>query len=217
MNTLFCRHNRFTADCPICSKDTLLDPARPAAAPARRSAAPGRARRSPAAASGGRYSGPYAGAGPYEDDDGARYEVRLERVPGGLRLAEWAAGAIRRRAPTLPGADLARLFETAVERNVVAGRDLELLSAALSGRAGPAEAGFGASRGRAGDLEDELRVERGPGEGRVRVGRWTLRPGAGWSLHEAPTMMPAKRYAEALEAAVSAGVLAPATGGSARA
>jgi len=217
VNSLFCRHNRFTADCPICSKDTLLDSTRAAATPARRLAAPGRARRSPAAASGGRFMGPYAGVGPYEDEAGTRYEVRLERVPGGLRLAEWGGGAIRRRAPSLPAADVVALIEAAGERNVLGGRDLELLSAALAGPVGSAEAEFGASRGRAGDLQEELRVERRAGEERVRVGRWTLRPGAGWSLHEAPTMMPAKRYAEALEAAVRAGVVAPTTGGSAAA
>ena len=185
----------------------MLESTGPAATPARRTPQRSGARRA-APASGGRFTGPYAGVGPYEDEDGARYEVRLERVPGGLRLAEWGAGAIRRRAPSLPAADVVRLVEAAGAREVLAGRDLELLTAALAGAGEAVEGEFGASRGRAGDLPEELRVERGPGAGQVRVGRWTLRPGAGWSLHEAPTMMPAKRYAEALEAAVRAGVVA---------
>ena len=46
--------------------------------------------------------GPYAAAGPYEG--GA--EVRLERVPGGLRLARWQAGQIDRSAPELSAADV---------------------------------------------------------------------------------------------------------------
>ena len=184
--------------------------------PTRRAPARG-APRCAASSAGGRFTGPYAGVGPFEDEDGARYEVRLERVPGGLRLAEWGAGAIRRRAPSLPSADVVRLIEAAGAREVVAEADFELLSAALAGLGEAAEGEYGASRGRAGDLPEELRVERRPGAGQVRVGRWTLRPGAGWALHEAPTMMPARRYAEALEAAVRAGVIAPATGGSAAA
>jgi hypothetical protein len=51
-------------------------------------------------------------------------------------------------------------------------------------------------------------VER-TGEGRVRVGRWLFWPGRGWELQEAPPMFPAARYAEALRAAVAAGVIAP--------
>ena len=74
------------------------------------------------------------------------------------------------------------------------------------------EGDFGASAGRSGDMREELRVERAGGSGRVRVGRWTLRPGAGWLLHEAPTMLPAKRYAEALGQAVRAGVIDAAPG-----
>ncbi|MEJ7714495.1 MAG: hypothetical protein WKF40_01820 [Thermoleophilaceae bacterium] len=62
------------------------------------------------------------------------------------------------------------------------------------------------SRGRSGDFKDELRVE--PLEdGNVRVGRWVLRPAQGWQLQEASPMLPAKRYAEALGAAVKLGVL----------
>ena len=196
----------------------MLDSARSAGTPGRRAPARGASQRAgPRATSGGRFTGPYAGVGPFEDEDGVRYEVRLERVPGGLRLAEWGGGAIRRRAPSLPAAEVLRLVEAAGARDVVVAGDFELLSAALANRGQAVEGEFGASRGRAGDLQEELRIERRPGSGEVRVGRWTLRPGAGWSLHEAPTMMPAKRYAEALEAAVRAGVIAPGPGGSAAA
>ena len=43
-----------------------------------------------------RSRGPFVAAGPY---DGA--EIRLERVPGGLRLAAWRGGQIERAAPVL--------------------------------------------------------------------------------------------------------------------
>ena len=83
----FCRHNRFVAECPICSKGTVLDPNRRA----ERRPRPGSTRRPGAkrpvqSAAGTRVSrGPFAAAGPYEDGR----EVRLEKVPGGLRLAAW--------------------------------------------------------------------------------------------------------------------------------
>jgi hypothetical protein len=56
-------------------------------------------------------------------------------------------------------------------------------------------------------MQEELRVERLDGD-RLRIGRWILRPGAGWELQEAPVMLPAARYAEAIRAAAAAGVLA---------
>jgi hypothetical protein len=207
MNSLFCRHNRFTADCPICSKDTVLDTQR---RPARGQAARPRRGRATPAAGGARFTGPYASVGPYEDGDDARYEVRLERVPGGLRLAEWAGGALRRRAPALPPADVARLIGAAAERGVLGGRELQALEEALGAPRSDGDATFGASRGRSGDMSEELRVER-VGAAEVRIGRWTLRPGDGWLLHDAPIMLPAARYAEALGAAVRAGVLADAS------
>ena len=43
--------------------------------------------------------------------------------------------------------------------------------------------------------------------GRVRVGRWVLRPGSGWQLQEAPPMLPAARFAEALAGAAREGLL----------
>ena len=190
---LFCRHNRYTTDCPICSKDAL--PARPARRAPARSTVP-KARPTPKQAPGARkVSGLYAAAGPYEDLETSRYEVRLEKVPGGLRLAEWplATGELRRRAPVLEAGDLPGLVERAVERGVVSGRDAERLSQAVA-----AEGGSGASRGRAGDFWEELRVE--PLEaGRVRVARWIERPGAGWERQETPVMLPAARFAEAFE------------------
>jgi hypothetical protein len=183
----FCRHNRFEADCPICSKGTVLDSS---GAPARRSRS-----RPRAATRQGRpapeFKGPHASAGPYTDDDGS-YEVRLERVPGGLRLASWMAGSIRRAAPVLPAEDLPALLRRAAESGVLEDGS-ELLAA------GPVEAD-GASPGRAGELLEELRVEA-LDDGRVRVARWILRPGRGWELQEAPVMLPAARYAEAFQRA----------------
>jgi hypothetical protein len=211
VNSLFCRHNRFTADCPICSKGTVLDSERPRAArqprPASRDA---RGRRAPAPQrAAARYTGPYASAGPYEDESGNHYEVRLERVPGGVRLAEWAGGQIRRRAPVLSGSGLGGMLAAARERSLLGEPDIEALEAAVSGPPGTPVAGepsFGASRGRSGDMQEELRVE-GLENGELRVGRWILRPGAGWELQQAPVMLPAARYAEALRTAAARGVL----------
>ncbi|MEA2389037.1 MAG: hypothetical protein QOG41_1810, partial [Thermoleophilaceae bacterium] len=56
------------------------------------------------------------------------------------------------------------------------------------------------------DLQEELRVEA-VGDGSVRVARWVLRPGAGWELQDAPPMLPATRYAEALRGAARLGLL----------
>src|SRR5215218_3124186 len=114
LNSLFCRHNRFEADCPICSKGTVLDPSRPAR---RRSGGRTRGANKQAATTPA-YKGPHASAGPYTDDEGS-YEVRIERVPGGLRMASWMAGAIRRAAPVLRGDDLPGLFERAAQAGVL--------------------------------------------------------------------------------------------------
>lgn len=115
--------------------------------------------------------------------------MRIEKVPGGLRMASWMAGAIRRTAPVLRAEDLPGLFERAAEAGVV--------EAAL---VGAVPTGEGTSPGRAGDLREELRVEA-LGDGRVRVARWILRPNRGWELQEAPVMLPASRYAEAFQRA----------------
>jgi hypothetical protein len=199
VSSLFCRHNRFTADCPICSKGTVLDSGR---------AAGRRQRPKPAGGSGGRrgraddaparqFTGPHVTAGPYEREDGGRYEVRLERVPGGLRLAEWSDGRLERRAPELPAADLAALVAAAADGDLLPARDAEALAGAL--RTEPAAEGgtAAASAGRSGDMREELRVEPRDGD-RVRVGRWLLYPSRGWELQDAAPMLPAARYAEAL-------------------
>jgi hypothetical protein len=191
----FCRHNRLTAQCPICSKGTLLDPAaqRPARPPRRSSARRGAGRAQASAAS--RLSrGPFVSAGPYEGG----HEVRLERVPGGLRLAAWQAGQIARRAPVLPVRDLAPLLEEAAAENLLEPPALDAVAAARGE--------YGASPGRAGELRDELRVERLDGD-RIRIARWILRPNAGWELQEAPVMLPPKRFVEALAAAARNGVI----------
>ena len=142
--SLFCRHNRYTTDCPICSKEALpAQPARPA--PAREATASKGKKKAPAGAR--KVSGQYGAAGPYEDLEVSRYEVRLERVPGGLRLAEWvlATGELRRRAPVLEAADLPGLVERAIEKGVVADAEAEKLADAVA-----AEQGSGVSRGRSG-------------------------------------------------------------------
>ena len=220
--SLFCRHNRFTADCPICSRGTVLDSAG-RAAEGGREAAQGDGRRreaSPARSPGaGRKrsargaitfrGGPSASAGPYERD-GEAYEVRLERVPGGLRLAEWSAGQLRPAAPVLAAADVARLIADAAGAQALEPAEHDELTRALAeageetAEAGsvapPPETGssaHGASPGRSGELRDELRVER-LDEGRLRIARWVFRPGTGWDLLDAPTMLAARRYAEAL-------------------
>jgi hypothetical protein len=219
MTSLFCRHNRFTADCPICSKGTVLDPERSASRSrsSGSSSGGGTARRSgssrPAAASKGArvVTGPYVTAGPYESDEGgARYDVRLERVPGGVRLASWSLGQLQRGAPVLDAADVPGMVESARERALLSERDLKALEAALDTEPAVAEGAeateFGASPGRSGDLRDELRVEP-IGDGRLRIARWIMRPNFGWELQDAPVMLPAVRYAEALRAAARFGLL----------
>ena len=200
--SLFCRHNRFLSDCPICSKGTVLDSTRKPERRPRPAPAGGKRRRGNSAPPPS-YKGPFATAGPYEDDE-SHYEVRLERVPGGLRLAGWTAGSIRRRAPVLALGDLEGLVRQAAEREVL---EPEQADEALSGP-NEAEGDAGRSPGRAGDLRDELRVERLEDD-RVRIARWVNRPGSGWELQEAPVMLPAGRYVEALSDAGRRGVLSP--------
>ena len=179
--SLFCRHNRFLADCPICSKGTVLEEG------PRSARRPARTRQAPAAKAGApTVKGPYGSAGPYSDDDGS-YEVRLERVPGGLRLGVWAGGSLQRRAPVLAADDMDVLLRSAVEGGAIS--EGEIPQGAIPG---------GTSRGRSGDMRDELRAE--PLEdGRLRLARWVMRPARGWELQEAPVMLPAARFAEALE------------------
>ena len=130
--------------------------------------------------------------------------MRLEKVPGGIRLAEWANGALRRTAPVLPAADLGGLLTQARERQILPERELERLETAAAEEATGDRAGWGSSAGRTGDLREELRVEA-VDDGAVRIARWIFRPGADWELQEAPPMLPAARFAEALAAARRAG------------
>jgi hypothetical protein len=198
VSDLFCRHNRFTADCPICSKGTVLEKHSPSSSPVRK---PPKTRAEKRV--GAQFRGPYATAGPYERD-GERVEVRLEKVPGGVRLAEWVAGALKPRAPVLPADDLLGLVAQARERELLPQRDLDKLGEAATADNSGESAAWGASGGRAGDLPEELRVEA-VGEGDVRVARWILRPRAEWELQDAPPMLPVTRFAEALAAARRAG------------
>jgi hypothetical protein len=203
VSDLFCRHNRFTADCPICSKGTVLEKHTPSAARAPRKPK-GSAPRASAAGGGAQFRGPYASAGPYERE-GDRVEVRLEKVPGGVRLAEWAAGALRRQAPVLPAADLLALVGELRERSFLPERELLRLEEAAGVEKAGEEGEWGSSPGRTGDLQEELRVEA-LDDGLVRVARWIRRPRGDWELLDAPPMLPAARFAEALAAARRAGV-----------
>jgi hypothetical protein len=197
VSSLFCRHNRFTADCPICSKGTVLDAGRASERRPRRKPAGGTGRRGRTDDAPARqFSGPHVTAGPYERDGGS-YEVRLERVPGGVRLAEWSGGRLERRAPELPAADLATLVGSAVDGDLLSSRDAEALREAMRAEPATGADAAAASPGRSGDMREELRVER-LDAGRVRVGRWLLYPSRGWELQHAAPMLPAARYAEAL-------------------
>ena len=208
MSSLFCRHNRFTADCPICAKGTVLDPERkatrdrPKKTPTVKVRRPGRTS-TPAAGMAREFKGAYVSAGPYEG-----HEIRLEKVPGGVRLACWAGGSIERRAPRLRAVDLPRMVGEARERSLLPARDVEALERALATEPADGEAAdHGASSGRAGDLREELRVEPADG-GHVRIARWIYRPGERtWELQDAPVMLPAQRFAEALRSAARGGVL----------
>jgi len=203
VSDLFCRHNRFTADCSICSKGTLLESGAGRSSGSRAARKPKTAK--PRARERAAFRGPYASAGPYERD-GAQVEVRLEKVPGGVRLAEWAGGALQGRAPVLPVADVRALIAQARERAVLPERELGRLEAAVAEAPAGEAAAWGASPGRTADLQEELRVEALE-DGAVRVARWILRPGAGWELQDAPPMLPAPRFAQALAAARRAGAL----------
>jgi hypothetical protein len=199
--SLFCRHNRFMADCPICSKGTVLETPRRT----RRPAQSGGARRTAAGQAKPAFSGPNEATPAYVDAEGERYVVRLERVPGGVRLAEWSGSKLRKRAPVLEAGDLADLAGRA--GGVLAAADAAALGEAVAAEPAGSGDGVGVSRGRSGDFKEELRVERLE-DGRLRVGRWVLRPNQGWQLQEAPPMLPAKRYAEAFAGAARNGLLA---------
>ena len=201
--SLFCRHGRFMADCSICSKGTVLDQSRRST---RRSTGASKTRTPEQKRAAGAFSGPHVSAGPFEDPERGRYTVRLERVPGGVRLGEWAGSQLQPRAPIVSAGDLVGLVAGSVA--ALAARDAEAMASALQTQLaeGPGQRDAGVSGGRSGDFREELRVER-LDDGRLRVARWVLRPGAGWELQDAPPMLPAKRYSEALADAAAKGLL----------
>lgn len=133
--------------------------------------------------------------------------MRLEKVPGGLRLAVWRGGALAREAPMVPAASLRTMLSEAGERGILGFDDWGRIEAALESPAGAAN-GHAASPGRSGDLQEELRVER-VGDDRLRIARWLFWPGggAGWELQEAPPMLPAERYVDVLADAARQGLL----------
>lgn len=199
MTSLFCRHNRFTADCPICSKGTVLsgDAGERTRAPKPAATRPKAKPSTRAAAAAPRY--PHVSVGPIEHE-GRIYEVRFEQVPGGLRLGQWRGGELERRAVVLPATSLRELVGDARGRGFVAFDIPE-------GPGGPGD-DIAMSPGRAGDMNDELRLER-VGGGFVRVARWIFWPGTGvgWALQEAPVMLPEKRYEQVLSDAAAKGLL----------
>lgn len=115
------------------------------------------------------------------------HEVRLEQVPGGLRLAQWRGGALERKAPVLPASALKELFDEARGRGYVK-FDVDEVPTADT-----------ASPGRAGDMQEELRLEH-TGDGLIRVARWIFWPGAGvgWELQDSPVMLPEQRFEQLL-------------------
>ena len=156
------------------------------------------------------FTGPHVAGPARRDEDDALYLIRLERVPGGLRLGEWRGSALAPAAPVLPAEDLADLV--ARSGDALQARDAAKLIEALA--TAPAEdrdgeAIAGVSRGRSGDFKEELRVEA-LDDGQLRVARWVLRPVIGWELQDAPPMLPAARYAEALADAARQGLIAAA-------
>ncbi len=204
--SVFCRHNRFTADCPICSKGTVLDSARQTTRRKPSDAARKRAAGDRAAARA--FSGPHVAGPARRDDDGALFLVRLERVPGGVRIGEWRGSTLAPSAPVLAAEDLADLVARSAD--ALQPRDAAALAAALEELPDPEAAGqAGVSRGRSGDFKEELRIEALE-DGQIRIARWVLRPSIGWELQDAPPMLPAARYAEALTDAVRKGLIASA-------
>jgi hypothetical protein len=200
MSSLFCRHNRFTADCPICSKNSVLAreaperarPTKPSERP------PGKSPRKAAPVAVTRY--PHVSVGPVEHE--ARiYEVRLEQVPGGLRLGQWRSGELERKAPVVSASGLRALLDDARGRALVK-FDLPDPAGELVGE-GPA-----VSPGRAGDMQEELRLDA-LGEGFVRIARWIFWPGTGvgWELQDAPVMLPESRYEQVLSDAAAKGLI----------
>lgn len=202
MNSLFCRHNRFTAECPICSRGSVLSPEAPERVKPARPARPGGQRKTgarTAAATVIRY--PHVAAGPFERD--ARvYEVRLEKVPGGLRLGEWRNDGLERTAPVLPASALRGLVDDARERGIVA-------FAQLPERSVPPAEDHVASEGRSGDMREELRLDRLPDGGFVRLARWIFWPGTGvgWELQDSPVMLPEARFDGVLRQAAHLGLV----------
>jgi hypothetical protein len=199
MTSLFCRHNRFTAECPICSKNSVLSRAAPERArPARPSGRTGR-RTAPKASQATVTRYPHVSVAPIEHE--ARiYELRLEQVPGGLRLGQWRSGELERKAPVVPVSALRELVDEARGRGFV---QFDLPEAMAAGGDD-----YGLSPGRAGDMQEELRVER-LGDGFLRIARWIFWPGTGvgWELQDAPVMLPEKRYEQALSDAAHKGLL----------
>jgi hypothetical protein len=145
---------------------------------------------------------PHVSAGPFQHD-AHTYEVRLEKVPGGLRLAEWRSGGLERNAPVLPASALRALVDEGREHGIVSFDQLP------EPETGPVAEGMAASPGQAGDMREELRVERLAEPGLVRVARWVFWPGGGegWLLQEAPVMAPESRFEQALSEAARNGLI----------
>lgn len=127
-------------------------------------------------------------------------DIRLEKVPGGLRLAAWRAGSIDKRAPTMPRSAARALAEEGRERGIV---NFDLPEPTETRSQGTA-----ASEGRAGDMKEELRLET-LDEGLVRIARWVFWPGAGagWQLQDSPVLLPEDRFEQVFSEAARSGLI----------
>ena len=129
--------------------------------------------------------------------------MRLERVPGGLRLAEWQAGPSRAGRPCCARRPRRACWREAASKELVAdaraladGRRAE--SGDVARMAAPARAARASCATSCGwSVDGEPRADRALG----------LRPGAGWQLQEAPVMLPPARFEQALAAAAEQGLL----------
>ena len=183
----FCRHNRFIADCPICSKGTVLDQSQ--AAPRRSEPSSGRA----PLREGGRQQRRAPRAASVRLGRSLRRRCARSGSRGCPAACAWppgGGGQIERTAPVLAAQDLPDPARGAAAEGAAGARRRRRRHGSRTAEPGAS----GVSAGRSGELRDELRVER-VDDARVRVARWIMRPNRGWELQEAPVMLPPERFA----------------------
>ena len=189
MSSLFCRHNRFTAECPICSKGSVLareapervKPAKPASTRSKSAVAQG---------GGGDASRATRTSRP------SRSSTRRASTRCGSRRCPaacgWRVARGRARAPR-PGAARVRAARRCSTRRAGARwwastwRTREPQAEGIGGKRGPRgrhEGGAAAGAPR-------------PSPASSASARWIFWPGTGvgWELQEAPVMLPEARFA----------------------